>query len=93
MTIVVEFFGIPRARAGIGHANVCDGLEEARLDEVIAEVAQRFPEFARTCTTDGHMLSDGYIASIDGVRFVQAAHNQIVHSGQSVLILSADAGG
>ena len=93
MPITVEFFGIPRARVGVSQTYVCDDDDVAPLGRVIAEVSKKFPDFAETCTHDGHLLRDGYIANIDGTRFVRGDENELVTSGQSVLILSADAGG
>ena len=93
MAIVVEFYGIPRVRAGVSRTSVCDDLDTVPFGQVIAEVARRFPVFGDCCTQEGRTLLDGYIASIDGLRFVEREEEPIVASGQSVLILSADAGG
>ena len=91
MAIQVEFFGIPRARTGVPRAVVLEQVTSASLNQVLNEVADRFPEFARECMRDGK-LQDAYVASIDGECFVHAGEQQVL-TGQSVLILSADAGG
>ena len=91
MAIVVEFFGIPRVRAGIERVEVLHGRKSATLSEILTEVAERFPEFAENCMTD-RRLRNGFIASIDGQCFVQD-DNTVVGRQQSVLILSTDAGG
>ena len=92
MAIVVEFYGIPRARAGVSQAQIFDDLASVSFGQVIEEVARQYPSFGTGCTRDGRELLDGYIASIDGDRFVHG-DDVTVSSGQSVLILSADAGG
>ena len=51
MLIQVEFFGIPRARAGIEKTTANGSC----LGEVLAELATRFPELAETCF-DGRRL-------------------------------------
>ena len=91
MTIHVEFFGIPRVRAGVANATVMHGRETASLAEVLDELSVRFPDFSNACISD-QQLREGYVASIDGQCFVQGKA-VIVKSDQSVLILSADAGG
>lgn len=96
MTIQVEFYGIPRARAGVSQVAVCSDLESAPFDRVIEEIAKRYPAFGEYCTcagANGRCLQTGYIANIDGVRFIQGESQTIISSGQSIVILSADAGG
>lgn len=91
MTIVVEFFGIPRLRAGVERAEVLPGHESAALSEVLRDVGEQFPDFAAACMTN-RRLRTGFIASIDGQCFVQD-DDVVVDRQQAVLILSADAGG
>jgi hypothetical protein len=91
MAIVVEFFGIPRVRAGVERVEVLRGRESASVSEILSEVAKQFPDFAETCMTN-RRLRTGFIASIDGQCFVQD-DDMVVDRQQSVLILSADAGG
>lgn len=93
MSITVEFYGIPRARVGVDKIHVCQGAPVTSLRQVIAEVAAQFPAFAESCTHHGTHLRHGYIANIDGEQFVHAHDDATISSGQSVLILSADAGG
>ena len=90
MSIEVEFFGIPRARAGADRASVLSGRSSALLSEVFAALRSEFPHFASTCL-DGNGLREGYAASIDGEFFTVG--DPTVESDKSVLILSADAGG
>ena len=87
MPIVVEFFGIPRARAGVERTSV----EATSLGEVLAKLAGRFPEFGQECLT-GSQLRAGFLANLRGERFVLDPALPLV-DGDSLLILSADAGG
>ncbi len=91
MAIVVEFYGIPRARAGVQQTQVLDGRESASLREILTEVAAHYPDFGANCVNDGK-LRDGFVASVDGDEFIRDEDSRIA-SGQSLLILSADAGG
>ena len=90
MAIRVEFFGVARSRAGVAETTVDTGGSVA-LDVIFAELSRRFPNFAAECL-EGGSLRRGYIANLGGERFVRDA-NELVADGQSVLILSADAGG
>ena len=87
MTLTVEFYGIPRLRAGVPRIEI----EATRLDEVVRELATRFPALAETCFDQGK-LRTGYVASIDGRRFVSDPATAL-GEGDTLLILSADAGG
>ena len=91
MAIVVEFFGIPRARVGVERVEVANERSQVPLSEVLLALADLLPDFAESCL-DGSQLQSNFIASIDGHCFVQG-DEAIVHDGQSILILSADAGG
>ncbi|MFT5524176.1 MAG: hypothetical protein ACI9G1_001621 [Pirellulaceae bacterium] len=89
-TIKVEFFGVPRQRAGVAQIEIpCES--SVSLAFVLLELESQLPELAAECFRDGR-LSDGYIASLDGRQFVVDAALQ-VHPGQSLLIMSSDAGG
>ena len=90
-SIRVEFYGIPRQRAGTESATVPRGDTRMDLGQLIGELALRFPQMARECF-DGSRLRDGYIANVDGQQFITDPHT-ILPPGASVLILSADAGG
>ena len=86
--IPVEFYGIPRQRAGTARA-VTAG---ATLGAVLADLAERFPDFADECLTSDGGLRAAYIVNIGGDRFVHDPSTPLVE-GDTVLILSADAGG
>jgi len=86
-TIVVEFYGIARERAGTAQATI----EAATVQEAVQVLAEKFPRFAAECTENGQ-LSRHYIANINGERFVS---DPATHLGahDSLLIMSIDAGG
>ena len=89
--ITIEFFGIPRQRARIDRLDLSLDAERASLGEVMRRLTERLPEFAAACL-EGERLRPQYAANIDGQRFVTDAAS-VLHSGQTLLILSADAGG
>lgn len=91
MAILVEFFGIPRIRAGVDRLSVLDGRDSAPLGDVLREVGEQLPEFAASCLLKNR-LREEYVASIDGECFVTSEQTTVL-SDQSVLLLSADAGG
>jgi molybdopterin converting factor small subunit len=87
MSITVELFGIPRRSAGVAQT-LCEG---ARLDEVLADLAGRFPRLAEECFDEGR-LRHGYMANLNGQRFVTDPATAL-KPGDAILILSTDAGG
>ena len=93
MRVTVEFFGIPRIRAGRAdwELHLPDPKNSATLAEILNALAEEFPILARDCI-EGGRLRDGYIANVDGNRFVSDPAAEIAN-GQHLLILSADAGG
>lgn len=86
-SVVVELFGIPRARAGISRTSV-PGTD---LGDVLQALADRYPGLAKDCI-DGRRLRSGFTANLGGRQFVTSPET-IVKPGESVLILSVDAGG
>ena len=87
MSVQVEFFGIPRARAGVPTA-CSDG---SSLGEVLGDLAQRFPQLAEACI-DGRQLRPGYTANLEGSTFVTDPETPL-RDGDRILLLSIDAGG
>ena len=87
MKVQVELFGIPRQRAGVA-TTVAHG---SRLGEVLGDLVRQFPALAETCIEHSR-LRPGYIANLNGKRFVTDPATQLA-PGDSILILSADAGG
>jgi molybdopterin converting factor small subunit len=86
-TITVEFYGIPRQRAGRPELSV----RARRIGEVLRAVKQACPKLADLTNADGG-LAPHYLLSIDGNDFVTDL-TQVLQSGTRLLLLSADAGG
>ena len=91
MAIRVEFYGIPRRRAGTSEASVDVFDGGAALRDVLREIGRRFPELAAECF-DGDRLRDGFAVNVGGQQFVTDFDTRL-RDEDSVLILSADAGG
>lgn len=87
MSVRVEFYGIVRQRAGVESVDV----EAATLGEALEQVGARLPELARHCLDKGH-LRPGYLANVNGDRFTADLGTPLC-AGDSVLVLSVDAGG
>jgi hypothetical protein len=83
---MVEFFGIPRQRAGRAELDVPAGT----VAELLAAVERACPGLSGL-TRDGR-VSPHYLLSLDGQRFVTDLR-QAVQPGERILLLSADAGG
>jgi hypothetical protein len=90
MSIRVEFFGLARQCAGVGEMQIASPRAHRRLADVLVEVAARLPGFAG-CVTAGR-LDSALAANLDGNCFVRDPET-LIQDGQSLLILSADAGG
>ena len=87
MQVTIELFGIPRARAGVSQT-LADG---STLGEVFLDLAQRFPALEDECIQGG-FLKLGYTANLRGEKFVTDPTTQL-KEGDSILLLSIDAGG
>ena len=87
MRVTVELFGIPRARAGAAQTTAVGHC----LGDVLADLAKRFPALAEACI-EGRSLRPGFTANLGGQRFVTAQETPL-HEGDTVMLLSLDAGG
>ncbi len=87
MQVDVEFFGIPRARAATARTTACGTC----LGEVLADLAQRYPALALTCI-EGNRLRPHFTVNLGGRRFVTDPATPLI-AGETVLLLSVDAGG
>jgi molybdopterin converting factor small subunit len=87
MRVAVEFFGIPRSRAGLARTTAGG----ANLGDVLAELARNFPSLAETCI-EGRTLRHGFIVNINTERFVTSP-DVMLRDGDTVLLMSLDAGG
>lgn len=83
----VEFYGIPRSRAGVDAIDVAAGS----LGDVLRNLVERLPTFADECVA-GNALKTGYLACVNGTQFTTDTEKTL-HDGDSLLILSADVGG
>ena len=87
MSIRVEFFGVARQRAGTASIEI----EAGTLGEALNAAADRLPEFGRACVA-GVRLQPAFIANVNGEFFTSDPAAPLA-DGDSLLILSADAGG
>ena len=87
MQVTVELFGIPRLRAGVSET-VAEG---STLGDILFELSQRFPALGETCIS-GRCLKAGFTANLRGEQFVSEPNTQL-QEGDSILLLSVDAGG
>jgi molybdopterin converting factor small subunit len=85
--VTVEFYGVPRARAGRPEITVA----AATAGEALAAVAETCPALAGLIRPDGR-LAPQYLLSLDGERFVTDLREPL-RSRDRLLLLSADAGG
>jgi molybdopterin converting factor small subunit len=85
--VIVEFFGMARARAG--RANL--PLRAATARAALTEVRAACPGLADLCRAGG-ALAPHYLLSLDGERFLGDL-DEPLPPGAHLLLLSADAGG
>jgi hypothetical protein len=84
--VTVEFYGIPRQRAGRAELAVAAGT----LAEVLAAMERACPGLAGL--VQNGRVSPHYLLSLDGRRFVTDLRQRL-EAGERLLVLSADAGG
>jgi molybdopterin converting factor small subunit len=82
----VELLGVPRERAGVAELE----LTADTLGQLLVALVARFPSLDQLITADG--LQPSVVANLNGDRFVRDPRTRL-RKGDSVLILSADAGG
>jgi hypothetical protein len=85
--VTVEFFGIPRQRAGRAELAVPAGPIAA----VLQMIERSCPGLQGLRQADGR-LSTHYLLSLDGEQFVTDPRQEL-RPGDRLLLLSADAGG
>lgn len=91
MAIRVEFYGIARQLAGVSELSLALPETAAPLGDVLHQIAARLPELSRELVVNGR-LHESLVANLGGARFIHDPKT-LIHDGQSLLILSADAGG
>lgn len=82
----VEFFGVPRQRAGISALEV----NADTLGQLLGTLAAQIPSLGELIA-EGR-LNSAFVANLNGDRFVHDPATRLAE-GDCVLILSADAGG
>ncbi len=87
MRVTVELFGIARLRAGVSQTEA----NGSNLGDVFWDLAQRFPALADDCISGRH-LKAGFTANLRGEQFVTDPGTKL-QEGDSILLLSMDAGG
>lgn len=87
MNINVEFYGIPRQRAGVATSSV----DATRLGDALRLLAAEFPALDGCCI-DGDRLCHGHVANLNGDRFLRDP-DATLSPGDQLLILSGDVGG
>jgi len=85
--VTVEFYGVPRLRAGRAELAVPAGP----LAAVLAAVERTCPGLAGLVGAGGR-VAPHYLLSLDGRRFVNDPE-EVLAAGERLLLLSADAGG
>jgi molybdopterin converting factor small subunit len=86
-TVTVEFYGVPRQRAGRSELVV----KAASLQEVLTAVQEACPKLPGLLDTKG-ILAPHYLLSLNGEQFVSDLA-YVLQPGDRLLLLSADAGG
>ena len=91
MTIRVEFFGIARLRTATAACDCACSLEGRSLADLFQELAGRFPDFATETLVAGR-LRPQFIVNRNSDEFIRDP-TTIIRAGDTLLILSTDAGG
>lgn len=91
ISVSVELFGVPRLLAK--RSEVPLSLpEKATLADVFAALAESVPVLAGLVVAAGGALTRGYACNVNGLDFVRDPA-AVVHAGDRIFILAADAGG
>ena len=85
--VQVEFYGIPRQRAGI--ASIV--IEATNVGELLDNLSNELPKFAQACLTD-RSLNPEFLLSVNGRHFTRDV-TEVLAANDRILILSADVGG
>jgi molybdopterin converting factor small subunit len=87
MAVRIEFFGIPRQRAGVAEMKV----EAATLGDALDEMRRQLPRLEPIFQAEG-CLHSGYLVNQNGRNFISDPATPLA-DGDCLLILSSDAGG
>lgn len=92
---MVELYGIARQRAGVAHCRLTldaiGGDSTVRLDHLLDRLVAEHPALAGECIVDG-AVGPACVANVDGEIFITSPSSPI-REGQTLMLLSADAGG
>jgi molybdopterin-guanine dinucleotide biosynthesis protein A/molybdopterin converting factor small subunit len=92
LTCTVELFGVARLKAKTDRVSLVLPAG-ANLGDALAALARTIPELVGpVLTTDCRALTAGYACNLNGVEFTRDLYTPL-RSGDSLLILSSDAGG
>lgn len=86
-TVTVEFYGMPRQRAGRAELTVV----ASTVAELLEAVERACPGLVGLRRPDGRLAAH-YLLSVEGRQFVTDLRQEL-RPGDRVLLLSADAGG
>jgi molybdopterin converting factor small subunit len=86
----VEFFGVPRVRAGRSRLE----MNAETLGQLLTALATQIPSFGNFISTDGRgpHLHSAFVANLNGDRFVSDPRTPLAEN-DCLVILSSDAGG
>lgn len=87
----VEFYGVPRQRAGVDRVQLAFATSSVVAADVMDALLQRFPTLQNGCLEDG-WLHASCTANVDGCDFISDPATPL-SCGQTLLVMSADAGG
>ena len=82
----VEFFGVPRQRAGVPNLEV----HAETLGQLLRKLAAQMPALAEFIAMD--RLHSAFVANLNGDQFVSDPRT-LLRDDDCIIILSADAGG
>jgi molybdopterin converting factor small subunit len=85
--IAIEFYGVPRLRAGTRMVR----LEASTIRQALRELGRVCPALEDSVLRQG-TIHEAYRLSLNGERFVSDV-DTAVHEGDVLLLLSADVGG
>lgn len=96
MQLVVEFFGLPRHRAGVSELHVELDQNPTSLASVVAYLAEHLPGLQPDCIVGdrngGWELTSHVVGNLNGDRFIRQGC-EVLQEGDRLLLLSADVGG
>ena len=85
--VEIEFYGIPRLRAGTNRLR----LDASSVGQALRELARVCPALADSVLGDGR-VQQAYRLSLNGERFISDPQTPLTE-GDILLLLSADVGG